>query len=363
MKADDPLAGMLSKAEKRQQAMTETSSKTLQEVYAQLAKDEAADQVPPDSDDDTNATLSLSQKASVFMDSLRLFVKYPIFLLPLIIVWIIYAPIILWLKFKYQPDANAWGQTLLLVFVVIFIFSALLMFSCSLVLELLQQIEHGQRPSFTQALGDTINQNLITMLPLMLMWSVVWFLLLLLSALTSRQSKNNDDAINAENAAKTLAGYQKVSISEAFFSAVNQGVRMVVFLIMPAIAWENLSLSNAVKKGFAVLKGNKSGFVRAYLLSEAIAVIVFFPPALLFVITAKGKIVLPDTVWLATMLYVAIAWSYSMYVEQLYAANLYLWYMAWDKEAKLAKAMGDPVPALKNVKAPSLLNQGGVSLL
>ena len=131
---------------------------------------------------------------------------------------------------------------------------------------------------------------------------------------------------------------------------------MVVFLILPAIAWEDLDFFKATKKGLWVLKTNLSAFATGFTLTYLAATIVFLPPGLLFYITEKLELTLPEIVWYLTLLYIGFVWSYSMYLEQMFTANLYLWNMKWEKEVEKAKNQGKPLPELRDVPRPDILD-------
>lgn len=292
-------------------------------------------------------------------ESVKVFNNHPKFVVPLLITWVIYAPMVLYLKYGFNWDAYTTSQVLLIVFGIIFIFAFLLAFSCSMVLELIQQLETGEPMNLSKAFTHTLVHNVIKILPLVLVWAVVWFLLTIIQALLSKKrgGSGEKESFSAENAAKTLAGYQSFSISRAFFEALKKGVRMVIFLILPAIAWENLGFWKATKKGIAVFKGHLSQFVTGFVLTEGVALLIFLPPAILFYITGKTEIALPDYIWVITIIYIAFAWSYSIYLEQMFTAELYLWNMKWEKEVAKAQAEGKPIPSMREVPRPSVLDE------
>lgn len=102
----------------------------------------------------------------LIMESVRIFNRYPKFIIPLLITWLLYAPIILYLKYSFSWDAYSGFQIFLIVFGIIFVFAFLLSFSCSMLLELIQQLESGQRISLAKSFGYTMGQNVIKIIPL-----------------------------------------------------------------------------------------------------------------------------------------------------------------------------------------------------
>lgn len=290
-------------------------------------------------------------------ESVKVFNRHPKFIIPLLITWLVYAPIILYLKYWFNWDAYTSSQVFLIVFGIIFGFAFLLSFSCSMLLELIQQLESGKEMSVVSAFRYTLTHNTIKILPIVLVWTIIWFILLVIQALLSKDKKREKESFSAENAAKTLAGYQKFSLSKAFFRVLEKGVRMIVFLILPAIAWENLSFWKSVKKGIAVFKSNLSAFTTGFVLTGLASAILFLPPAILFYISGEMEISFPEWVWLITIIYIAFAWSYSIYLEQMFTAELYLWNHKWEKEVAKAQSENKPIPALNDIPRPSILDE------
>lgn len=290
-------------------------------------------------------------------DSIRVFYYHPKFLIPLLITWLIYAPIILYLEYGFNWDTLSFGQTFLFVFGIIFLFAFLLAFSCSMLLELIQQLESGQRMSLGKAFSHTLAHNILKITPIVIIWTIIWFILLILQAIFSKAKEIKKESFTAENAAKTLAGYRTFSLSRAFFKALEKGVRMIVFLILPAIAWENLSFGKAIKKGIGVFKAHLSEFVSGFVLTWAAAVIIFLPPGILFYISDELGITFPTWVWVVTIIYIAFAWSYAIYLEQMFTAELYMWNLKWEKQIEKEKRLGKPLSKLRDVKRPSVLDE------
>lgn len=288
--------------------------------------------------------------------SIKVFNKYPIFLVPIFLVWLVYAPMILYLKYFFPWDIFSFSEVISIVFIVLFIFTILLCFSCSIVLELIQQLETEKKFSLLQAMRETIGKNMLKVIPLAIIWAIIWLILTIIEALLSKSKERRSGRFTAENAAKTLVGYGRFSFNRAFFEALNKGVRMVVFLILPAIAWEDLGFFRATRKGLGILKTNLSTFVTGFTLTYLAALIVFLPPGILFYISEEMELTLPDFVWVITIIYIGFAWSYSMYLEQMFTANLYLWHMKWEKEVEKAKEQGKPLPKLRDVPRPSILD-------
>lgn len=289
----------------------------------------------------------------IFKGSIKAVAMHPALLAPLLFVWLIYAPSILYLQFFFPWDALSGLQTVAVVFGFILCFSLALSLSCFWLLELIRRIEAGEPKSFIASFTIAV-RNVLRALHVTMLWALIWLVLSLLSALFSRKNEEEDQSFSAENAARTLSGAGSFSLSGAFFDALNKGVRMVAFLIFPAIAWE--TSPKPIKRGLQVARTHPTEFASGFLLTEIASAVVFLPPALLFYIVDEAEITLSDGVWYLVIVYCAFAWSISILLEQLFTAELYLWDMKWRKACEAAQENGDPEPVLNDVSRPSILD-------
>lgn len=292
----------------------------------------------------------------LIVQSVLTFNRYPTFLIPLLLSWVVYAPTVVYFRYRFDWEAYTLSQNLLIILGVIFVFAFLLSFSCSILLEQIQQVESGRPVNFFVALWDTLGRNLFRMLPIVVVWTIIWFLLLLLEAVISKDSEEKRRAFNPEEALRFLAGYHSFTLSESFIDALQKGIRMIVFLILPAIAWEELRFWQATKKGLAVFRTHLAAFVSGFVLTEIAAVILVLPPLLFHYACDELGIEIRDWMWVGTFLYLAFVWSYTIYLEQMFTAELYLWNHKWEMAAVRAQQQGGPVPALDQIAKPSVLD-------
>ncbi len=303
---------------------------------------------------------SLRSGWGLLVHSLNVFKAYPSFLLPILTVWCVYAPAVLYLKYEYQASQHVLEENLIVTFLFLFGLSFLILMSCAVVLEMIRQIEVGN-PSLIRAIAKALGKDMIRVLPLSIVWAAIWFVLTVIEAILSRRKESNDDnPLTAQDAAATIAGFHDFSFSAAFIEALKKGVRMVVFLIMPAIVWENLGFVAATKKGLSVLRAHLGDFGSGYALTYAAAAVVFLPPGIIFELGTgrHGRpplIHFPDSVWVGTIIYIGLAWSFCIYLEQMFMAQLYLWNMKWESKVELAKEKNLPVPEFHSVDRPELL--------
>lgn len=290
--------------------------------------------------------------------SIKVFEAYPKLLAPLLISWVFYGAIILYVEFGINIEALEGSQPLLLVFAIILAFAFLLTFSASVLLEMIEQHESGEQISLSTAFKDTFVKNSYRLLPIVFVWTVIWFIVVLIEAMLSSDdsSGDGDQELTAENAAQTLAGSEDASFLSLSFDALKKGVRMIVFLVLPAVVWEQKGPWQSIKRGLSVFKNNLSAFATGYVLTGAISFLVFLPIGLVLVGHSEMGMKVPQWGWLLVIAYTAFAWSYKMYLEQMFTASLYLWYLKWEEVAATAENAGRARPSMDEVPRPSLLD-------
>jgi hypothetical protein len=104
---------------------------------------------------------------------------------------------------------------------------------------MVEQMESDKPISIFQAVSDTLTKNLLKALPIIFVWSTLWFLIACIEMLTKKRNNkesSEDRELNARNAARELANIQEFSLGTLFLDSLKQGIRMLAFLIFPAIA-------------------------------------------------------------------------------------------------------------------------------
>lgn len=298
--------------------------------------------------------------AGLLSASYKTFRQYPILLFPIFVVWLIYAPLIIYFKWYFNWNLHNVKAQFMILFLIIYFLAFILSISCSVMLELLQQKETGKKFNLTTAVQITFSSHLVPILLLSLVWSFVWFILVVIKIFTKKKNSGSEEE-NTENIARTLAGG---SDSFATFSIdlMLKGIRMVAFLIIPAFAWENKGIRKSFSRGFEILGQRKAEFLGGFTLSLAVEFIIFLPAGMMFYLSDKGM-VFSDWSWFVCIFYVGFAWSYSIYLEQMFAAELFLWQMAYEKEVAIwskkkseYEEFKDDYPDFSKTRRPSIID-------
>lgn len=301
---------------------------------------------------------SVNNTFSILGNAVKILIKYPVLFLPIFISWIVDAAIVVYFKYYFDWEIiSTLQQGLCMCFLIIFIFCFVFSISSFVMLEIIQQIETKSKISLFKSVNEVVHKDLLKAFPIMLVWAIIWFIIEVLEMMFRRKDSDNTYNENSyENMAKTLSGYQSFSLSGLTFDLITSGVRFVVFFIYPSIAWEDEGPINAVKKGFAGIKNNISEFVIGFFSIEAVAALIFLPPGIMFFLSDEMGFVFSDTAWLCVILYSAFATSLYWYLQQMFAALLYMWNMNWNRAVKKALENEMPIPNIQDIKKPDLLD-------
>jgi len=183
-----------------------------------------------------------------------------------------------------------------------------------------------------------------------MIWALVWFLILILQALTSKSKKTEKSEPSVRDAALTLGGAKSGPFSwlRLGLRMFEKLVRMSVFLALPAIAWENKGSFSAFKHSIKIIKKHPIQFLTTYTLTGFTAALMALPLIPVFIMDDMG-FSFSTTFWIIVIIYECIAWSLSIYLEQMSVALLYLWHLKWERKG----SKGD----LSTVSKPDLLDE------
>jgi hypothetical protein len=209
------------------------------------------------------------------------------------------------------------------------------------VLELLEQHETNGKMRIGKALIDAIFKDLIRALPVILIWSMIQFILMIIDSIFSG-GKNK------------RRGFLSIS---TLIRAITRGIRMAVMMILASVAWEQLPIIKSYKKGLNVFQDNFVEATSAVTISPLISYVCILPLILAVLVIDSLEITVGIWFSYAAVIYLTIVYSIGLLIEQIFVAELYLWYKAYENEVDIARMNNDYAPnSLKDIKRPSLLN-------
>lgn len=292
-----------------------------------------------------NAIVTLKQ-------CLHTLVRYPVFLVPIAGVWVLYATVLTYFKFVFP-----WGQfdqrAVLVITAGIFLLkSSILALACLILLELIQQIESKGQINLRRAARAALGWNLVRTLPIIFVWTLLWFVMMLgqpLLSLTQRSLWGN-------GLGETKRAIGEIGTSVSVVKLLEKGMRMLVFLILPAIAWENQWPWSATKRGMSAISLHLTPFAAAFVLSDLVTYLILAPVVFLFSVKDFIGLHLQNGIWFWLLVYMALGWSFTLFIEQWLAAELYLWHMKWQKACQIARMNQQAIPQLSDIQPPSILD-------
>ncbi len=294
----------------------------------------------------------LKHSFNLIKESFNVFKHYPKILIPLLVVWVVYGSVIIYLNYWFDLGDYSTSQSYLIIFGIVFIFAFLLSFSCSVLLEIIQQLESGRELSLIKAFVHTLRFNILKMLPIVFVFTILWFIILILQAFLLRDDDSNRDPMIEFQDAITAFERRRFILSFEYFEVLKKSLRMVVFLILPGIAWENLGFWQSIKKGVHIFYKHFSKFASGVLLTWFASLLIFLPSVIFFF----NEDLTPEWLLVVGQIYLAFAWSYSIYLEQMFSAQLYLWNYKLERETIKAKKQGYKIPTLDQIQKPSILD-------
>ena len=122
------------------------------------------------------------------------------------------------------------------------------------------------------------------------------------------------------------------------------------------VHWNEDNCIDAVKKAAAAIKQNFQEFLSGFFSIEIIVTILAIPAGIMFYLADERNIVFSDNAWLILIIYIAFVSSLYLYLQQMFAATLYLWIIKWKRAVRKAKLDKTPEPALQDIIPPSLLD-------
>lgn len=99
---------------------------------------------------------NLGSGLSIILNSISIFKRWPQLIVPLLLTWLIYAPTVVYLKYFHIWEQYSTPQNFLVGFGVVTLLSVTLCFSCSWLLEMLQDLEERKTTSLFDTFGRVL---------------------------------------------------------------------------------------------------------------------------------------------------------------------------------------------------------------
>jgi hypothetical protein len=209
------------------------------------------------------------------------------------------------------------------------------MFSFVLSTTMLQQIHEGEKPSFVRAFTSP---DTVRMIPRVFLLSIVWYgLVLILVAV--------EMAIKAVLGKGKDGGDRAEGIVDGIFGTVADALRMLGFMMIPIMMFEEVGLGEGFKRLRSTLRDSSISALSGLALTKVATTLVSL------VIWGVFQVIGLTGFWVGIVALAAagLGWMLSIYLEQLFATGLYL-YVAFPESPivgiLLEKHIGRELPPL-----------------
>ena len=228
----------------------------------------------------------------------------------------------------------------------------MLTFTSAIMVALVKQIETNWRINFFDALSNA-GSRIFPLLWLSLIWAILWFIIIIIEAILSKAKKeNNSKDVNYESVSRTLWWWNsKFSWLWLWLDVIKDLLRLSVFLSVPSILWRKKWTFWAIWEWMKIIGKHPWEFLWIFGSMFFIGILMWIPLAIIFTMSDNWY-QFPDWVWILTIIYEWIIWTFYMYMEQMSATLLYLWHYKWVTKNKKSENW-EKIP-FKDIEKPSL---------
>lgn len=266
--------------------------------------------------------------ARFLKSALLLLSKRPAFIAPIFFCWLVVSGVILYCRYYLNISENI-ELLAIEVFIILFLITYTICITNVVMLELVQSAEQGKQISLLKALFETVTRDALKVIPIAIIWSVLWFVILCIAVIMSLLKKGGSSSRRPEpslkDAAMTLSGLNTNPFSwlKVGLGMIEKVFRLVAFLALPGIAWKNRGPFASLREGFGIVKTFPVQFFSVYSLTSVAAMLMALP-LIPIVYVAESDVHISNTVWTVVIIYEAIIWSLGNYLEQMSIGLLYL---------------------------------------
>jgi hypothetical protein len=305
---------------------------------------------------DVEYATSFSDRFAIGMEFLRdtidVFTAFPAIILPIsfsiltyfIVIYLLYWDLILVAKYLSMETLFSLIITSSVIFSICFSVGTLIS------LEVIKQIAEGNEPSLISAVYEFFTQDLLKAIPIISIWMIFTAIVTILYMLIQR-----------------LPIIIKEIVS-SIFDLIMTATRLFLFLIYPAIIWEEKNTFKAINDSYKLIRNNKVEFCSGIVISTVatfILEILSLPVLFILVLIVFFKYYSTDGYdiqALKTFLYIieagaaCIIVAFSLFIEQMFSTLLYIWIKTWRKEVFKAALEKKPIPKLIEIEKPDFFN-------
>lgn len=206
-------------------------------------------------------------------------------------------------------------------------------YSNAIMINMILEIESGRNDSIFIAINKFLGRKVFYCLPLACLFVYRWFF--------------QGFLIGFVYGSKTL-------FNRPWYNDLTKKVRLNIFLILPAICWEEKNFKNALKKGSRFKESEVHRYSKGFYITEIIDLAMILPLLTVLFLDfgdTHNKIFL-----LIIINFTYLISSFFVITEQVYFAEHYLWYLKLKWAIARAKNMRTRIPSFSEITRPSVLD-------
>lgn len=250
---------------------------------------------------------SLSLAFNIVKGSFRLLWLHPILTVPLLPVFLMVLGLEIGLLFLLSLEGG-----LFWALAMIFLVAYCLMFSFAITSNMLRQIHEGQKPLLGRAIRAPSRQGMISSVFVL---TAIWYGLVFV-------------LVAVETAVKTLVGRLSENLVEhveVFFDTFASALRMMGFMLIPIMVFEEVGLRGAYQRMKSTLGDSPITALSGLALTKIASTLIFLIIVGFFTVAESLDEASATLLLVLGFPLLGMAWMLAMYLEQLFATGLYLY--------------------------------------
>ena len=276
----------------------------------------------------------------------RVLYKRPALLMPLLLCWAIYAPLVIFLAFfadvSHVPPAIALAGIICVPIIMQF----LLALAQGVMMRMIEDFENARRISLFSSLKETLSSNSPQLMIIGLYAGILHFVVIVFEAVLSPASAGLPDkfrSFSLENVVRVLFSFSGggTPISALKFVFLKKAIRITMFMSIPALIWDKKKSFHAFERGLYVMDRNLVELLTGFLVMVFIGALMHMPAGYMLAAHDMEQIVLTQADWISLIIYSAFTWSLIIYLEQMFCIILFKWQQnreALGHDARLSEA-------------------------
>lgn len=292
----------------------------------------------------------LNNTIRIFRHALRLAWRRPVVLVPLLLLWLLYVPLVAFLAFHADLTAIPPMIASIGLFLVPIALHTGLALACAILVRSTGEMSAKRPATLISQCRDILKEHKFKLLTLGVIAGMINMLLIMFQAIHSPESSGIPDTLRAyslENLARILLNISSdelLSAAALKYAVIKKAVRLTIFLAVAGFILTRKKTEHLFDRAFYVIDRNMIIAVSGLILTGVAAYILSLPAAYIVTGHDQGIYTLDNTAWGMLMGYAGILWIFMLYLEQSFCLILFRWHHAREDRGPKAELKDTPMP-------------------